>query len=255
MQYLRMLTLAIVVVILSYEQGSGLNSVPSLPESVVSRNLVPLSDQPWDRLVGDYWNYLKRSSSDDADVVVDASAPISPPNVLRIVFTSSLEYDRQPSVHWTSLPWASEVYATWWIKLSPNWKASPAGAAKMTFLWPTQGNGLLYSAIGGASAPHHITIITTWPPYGYKFWEPNVAATSVSYDRWYRIQWYTKWESSPGAGDGIIRWWVNDTLNGDYSNVTFPTCCLLQFEFAPTVQNPPTTDQYMYIDHTWLATR
>jgi hypothetical protein len=255
MQCLRMLVLAGAVVILSSGHGVGSNgAAPPLPESLVSRNLVPFTDQPWDRLSGNYWNYLRRSSSDDADVVVDTSAPFSPPNVLRIAFTPNLEHDRQPTVHWISLPHVNEVYATWWIKLSPNWTPNPAGGGKMTFLWPPQGNGVMYSAIGGPKSPHHIEIVTTWPAYGYKFWVPNVSATQISYDRWYRIGWYVKWESSPGTRDGIIRWWVNDTLNGDYSTLEFPACCLLQFEFAPTMQNPPPADQYMYIDHTWVAT-
>lgn len=227
---------------------------PTLPDSVAMRHLLPFADQRWDRLIERGWNYLRRSNSKDADIIVDATAPVSAPNVLRIVFSPTLEHDREPSVHWIGLPFVSEVYATWWIKLSPNWTPSPAGAAKMTFLWPQQGNGVLYSALAGSSAPHRIVIVTTWPAYGYKFWEPNVAVSDVYYDRWYRIQWYVKWESMPAAGDGIVRWWVDDTLNGEYTDLHFPACCLLQFEFAPTLQIPPPADQYMYIDHTWIAT-
>jgi hypothetical protein len=249
-----MLALAGAVVILSYEQGVGSNSALSIPESLVSRNLVTFTDQPWGGLIGNYWNYLKRSNSDDANVVTDTSAPFSPPNVLRIVFTPNLEHDRQPTVHWISLPFVNEVYATWWIKLSANWTPNPAGAGKMAFLWPSQGNGVLYSNIAGASPPHRINIVTTWSAYGYRFWEPNVAATDFYYDRWYQIGWYVRWESSPGAGDGIIRWWVNGSLNGEYNNLVFPACCLLQFEFAPTKQSPPSANQYMYIDHTQIAT-
>jgi len=254
---LAMLSVAIAVIVLASQPDARSlerDGPPSLPASVAARNLRPLTDQPWQRLMGDSWNYLKRSSSNDAGIVADATAPFSPPEVLRIAFSPALEADRDPSVHWIGLPFVAEVYATWWIKLSPNWTPNPAGGGKMSFLWPPQGNGVLYSNIGGSSAPHRINIVTTWPAYGYKFWDPNVATTPVSYDRWYRIEWYVKWESSPGAGDGIIRWWVNDTLNGDYSNVNFPTCCLLQFEFAPTMQLAPPAEQYMYIDHTWIAT-
>jgi hypothetical protein len=243
------LALAIGVVVMAHSPAA-----PSLPESVAARNLVALNDQPWDRLVGNFWSYLRRSSSDDASIVVDATAPYSAPNVLRIAFSPNLENDRQPTVHWIGLPFVREVYATWWIKLSPNWTPNAAGAAKMTFLWPPQGGGVLYSAIAGSNLPHRVLIVTTWPAYGYQLWEPNIATTGIHYDRWYRIQWYVKWESSPGSRDGIIRWWVDDTLNGEYSDLYFPTCCLLQFEFAPTMQTAPPEDQYMYIDHTWIAT-
>src|SRR5688572_2284474 len=76
----------------------------SLPASLASRNLLPFSDQPWHQLAGNFWNYLRRSSSKDADIVVDNTAPFSPPNVLRIVFSPTLERDRQPTVHWIGLP-------------------------------------------------------------------------------------------------------------------------------------------------------
>lgn len=253
---LGLLSMAAALAVLSAAPlSSARNSVatPVLPAAVAARALTPLSDQPWDRLIAPPWNYLKRSRSADAAIVVDATAPYSAPSVLQISFTPDLEHDRQPTVHWMGLPFVRELYATWWLKLSPNWKASPAGAGKMTFLWPPQGNGVMYSALGGSSAPHHVTIATTWPAYGYKFWEPNVARTDVYYDRWYRVQWYVNWETTPGAGDGIIRWWVDDVLNGEYTTVTFPACCLLQFEFAPTLQLPPPSTQFMYIDHTWVA--
>jgi len=228
---------------------------PPLPESLASRNLVPFTDQPWDRLIGNHWNYVKRSSSKDADIVVDATAPFSPPNVLRMIFTPNLEHDRQPTVHWIGLPFVSEVYATWWIKLSANWKASPAGGGKMTFLWAPGGQGQVYSNIGGAGAPHRININTEWAPYGQKFWEPNVTMTPIDYGRWYHIEWYTKWESASGAGDGVMRWWVDGVLNGDYPDVRYPGCCFIQFEFAPTLQIPPPAEQYMYIDHTSVSAR
>ena len=149
-----------------------------------------------------------------------------------------------------------EIFTAWWMKLSPNWQASPAGGGKIAFLWSTNGQGQVYANIGGSSAPHRININTEWGPYGQKFWEPNVATTRVSYNQWYRVEWYVRWESRPGAGDGIIKWWVNGVLNGDHRNVSFPDISgFEQFEFAPTLQNPPPSEQYMYIDHTYVSVR
>ena len=62
----------------------------------------------------------------------------------------------------------------------------------------------MYTNIAESRAPHHINVATTWEPYGYRFWEPNVATTSILYDRWYRIEWYARWSSTPTADDGII---------------------------------------------------
>ena len=59
-----------------------------------------------------------------------------------------------------------------------------------------------------------------------------------------------------GANDGIIRWWVNGVLNGDYRNVPYPAIRgFVEFQHAPTLQNPPPAEQYMYIDHTHVSGR
>jgi hypothetical protein len=244
--------------------------------------LVPFSDQRWDRIVRPAvigpallsrlaararallaaapepdtgWSYLRRTSSADDQIVSEDAAPFSPSNVLRIAFTPDMRRDSEPGVHWIGLPQVKEIYTAWWMKLSPNWTPSPAGGGKITFLWPPNGHGVIYSNIGGSAAPHRINVVTTWPAYGYRFWEPNVTATPISYDRWYQIEWHVKWESSPGAADAVVRWWVDGALNGHYTDIQVPPCCLQQFEFAPTLQNPPPAEQYMYIDHTYVSTR
>ena len=227
-------------------------------QALEPEGLVPFNDQRWAGLTGNGWGYLRRTSSRDADIARDATAPFSPPDVLRIVFTPSMTRDTEPSVDWLRLPQRPrEVYARWWMKLSANWTPSPAGGGKITFLHvEPSGQGQVYTGLFGARAPHHISVNTEWAPYGQKIWSPNVTSSPVSYDRWYEIEWYVKWASSEAA-DGILRWWVDGVLNGDYAGVTFPAHGggFQQFEFAPTLQNPPPEEQYMYIDHTYVSAR
>jgi hypothetical protein len=232
--------------------GSGSGSWPNEPSGFVQ-----LSDQPWNVVIGNGWNYLRRTGSLDDNIVLDPAAPLSPQEVLRINFTPGMQRDSEPGVHWVSLPNVAEVYTGWWIKLSPNWQSSPAGGGKITFLWTSGGQGQVYTGFFGSTAPHHLSVNTEWAPYGQKIWDPNVTTTPINYDQWYRIEWYVKWETSPGAGNGVMKWWVNGALNGNYSNVVFPSgsSSFNQFEFAPTLQNPPTATQYMYIDHTRVSRR
>jgi hypothetical protein len=220
------------------------------------QGLIALNEQPWAALAANGWGYLRRASSKDDEIMTDTTAPRSPPDVLRIIFPPDMSGDSQPSVHWISLPRSREVYTGWWMKFSPNWTASPAGGGKLTFLHAApDGQGQVYSGIFGAIAPHHISVNTEWAPYGQKIWAPNVATTPIYYDRWYAVDWYVKWESFPGAGNGILRWWVNGVLNGNHSNVIFPAngTGFQQFEFAPTRQDPPRTEQYLYVDHTYVS--
>jgi hypothetical protein len=244
------------------------------------QQFMTLTDQPWDRIVmpapqsglgwvtakarallleapgqENNWRYLRRSSSKDDDIVADSAAPASAPNVLRIIFTTDMQRDHEPSVHFVGLPRVTEVYSGWWMKLSPNWTCSPAGCGKITFLLPDGADpGVIYSNLAGRDGSHYVNVATTWPSTGYKFWANNIAQTLVVDDRWYRVEWYVKWASTPGGADGIIRWWVNGELNGDHRSVTFPPIpAFLEFQHASTRQNPPPTEQYMYIDHTYVS--
>ena len=210
-----------------------------------------LSDQSWSMLKGSGWGYLRRTSSKYDDICVDDAAARS--TALRIVFTPDMVPNTEPSVHWIGLPLVPAVYTAWSVKLSANWTPSPAGGGKITFLWAPGGQGQVYSNVGGSRAPHRININTEWAPYGQKFWEPNVTTTPINYGQWYRIEWYLQWESIPGAGDGIMRWWVDGVLSGDYSDVHYPVGRFSQFDFAPTLQNPPPEEQYMYVGHTYVS--
>ena len=211
--------------------------------------------QPWRQIGHDGWQYLRRGSSIDDDIVQDATAPVSAPEVLRIVFTPDMGRDREPSVHWISLPDVRDVYARWWIKLSPNWSPSPAGGGKIAFLHAApSGMGQVYTSLHGSAAPHRMVINTEWAPYGQKIWEPNVTRTPIVYGRWYRMEWHMKWPPRGSQSGGTLRCWVDDVLNGEYRDVTFPAggSGFHQFEFAPTLQNPPRAVQYMFIDHTHI---
>jgi len=254
---------------------------------------VPFNDQPWDRLArpdvraGGYvgralerlrgsfsgtreqreeWGYLRRTSSKDATITTDASAPFSPSNVLQIVYTPDMLPDSEPSVHWIRLPWVQEVYTGWWIKLSPNWISNPAGGGKITFLFAENGAGQVYTNYYHPSddgtvpgPPYRIGANTEWAPYGQRVWLPNVATTWIRPGEWHRMEFYYRWETTPGVSkDGIIRWWVDDKLNGDYTDVHYPPASrtgFQEFQFAPTVQFVGPAERYMYIDHTYVSTR
>ena len=234
--------------------------VAATPASNEYPGLTALTDQPWDSMSSLGWSYLRRTSSKDDSIVTDPSAPYSPSNTLRIVFTPSMAPDSEPSVHWQAVPNRKEVYTSWWMKMSPNWTCSPAGCGKVSFLF-TDGFGQVYSGVSHHSTtsnnpPYRIAVNTEWAPYGQMIWFPNVTTTPINPGEWHKYEFYYKWETIPGVtGDGIIRYWVDGVLNGDYTTVTYPQGSFTEFQFAPTLQNPPPAEQYIYIDHTRLSAR
>jgi hypothetical protein len=236
--------------------------VAALPAMAVCQSPVapnvpstPAHEQRWDRIDDDRWKYLRRGSSRDDDIVADDSAPFSPPDVLRIVFTPDMGPDQEPSVHWTALDDEKDVHAIWWVKLSENWTASPAGGGKIAFFHlAPDGQGQVYSNIAGSAPPHQITVNTEWAPYGQRVWTPNRTATPIVYGRWYRIDWRITLPEGH-ARNATVSWWVDGVLNGHHPNVEIPreSRGFQQFEFAPTLQQPPPREQYMFIDHTSIS--
>lgn len=219
-----------------------------------------INDQPWNQLVGNGWQYLRRTSTKDDIIISDSTAPRSPPNALRILFPPTMQPNTEPTVHWMALARPTEIETEWDGKLSPNWTASPAGAGKITFLM-VSGGGQVYTNYyhqGGdptvgwlPGPPFRVGINTEWAPYGQRVWLPNKAITLVGLDSWHNYRVYYKWASTPSASDGIIRWWVDGVLNGDYTNVQYPTTRgFVEFQYAPTRQLVPPTEQWMDIDHT-----
>ena len=163
-----------------------------------------------------------------SDIVSDPTAPVSPPQALRIIFTTDMARDSEPGVHWIGLPAVKEVYAGWSVKWSPNWACSPAGCGKIAF-FHTAAEGEVYIGYGDfgrTSNPKTISVNTLWAPYQQRVWPANRALTTINPGTWYRIEWYQKYASSASAADGVMRWWVDGVLNGDYGGVRFPSARL-----------------------------
>jgi hypothetical protein len=236
-------------------------AAPTSPDALAPPTILPpthlplVFNQPWTS--ADSWSYLRRAASKDDDVVNDTAAPFSPPSVLRIVFTPDMGRDSEPSVHWVPLPDVTEIYTVSWIKLSSNWSCSPAGCGKVTFLF-TSSSGQVYSGVYHSASsdgpPYRIAVNTEWAPYGQQVWYPNVTTTPIRPGQWHKVEFHHRWETNPGvSGDGLMRWWVDGALNGNYATVHYPAAKLVEFQYAPTLQNPPSAEQYMYIDHTQIS--
>jgi hypothetical protein len=230
-----------------------------------------LSDQSWscpspfaDTIVCNGWGYARRSSTKPDDVIADVTAPFSSAEVLRIVFTPDMDGNMEPSVHWLGLPSVKSLYKAWWFRLSPNWDHSPWAAGAMTALF-ADGPDQIYTALFHPCAspdvcgpesygpPYKIGASTEWAFEEQQIRYPNATTTWINPGEWHRVEFYYQWSTTAIANDGIIRWWVDGTLNGGYSDVHYPAGSFVELQFAPTLQQAPPAEQYMYIDHTRVS--
>ena len=226
-------------------------------------------DTPWDSVTGGGWQYIHRTGTNQPSIASDAKAPVSPSPILATDFTGT-KPDTEPGANYHSLPGLREVYTEYWIKFSANWTCAPAGCGKVHFIYPSEG-GDMYSGIycpptsanpkgncpggtspayfvmggqlqfSGGAGPNH--------PLGEPIL-PNIVATPVYRDRWYRIAHYLKWSSTAQTCDGIWRWYVDGILNGDFADICFTIGSAIEVQFASTRQITPPPGEFQWIDHT-----
>ena len=215
-----------------------------------------INRQPWDDLTGAGWSWMRRTSAQDPAIVQDPTAPVSPTNVLQIAFTPDMPFGTEPSVHWIELPAITEIHTSWWQKLSANWTCElNEWCTHLSYLFAQNTDGQVYTGLFHPSdeqlgPPYRVGANTEWAPYPTNRILPNIETTWVNPGEWHQLSFYYKWETIPGSGDGIIRWWVDGVLNGEYTNVHYPqTRGFVEFQIGPTFGTPP-EDQYLFLDHT-----
>lgn len=66
---------------------------------------------------------------------------------------------------------------------------------------------------------------------------PNIATTSIVPDTWYTVEAYIISSSSTTSRNGTLKWWINGTLNGQYTNLNYIDGITNQFQINHTWDN------------------
>ena len=72
----------------------------------------------------------------------------------------------------------------------------------------------------------------------------------VTLGQWHRIEWWVDRTA------GVVRWWMDGQLIGDYSGVAFPSGGFTNFEFSSTwggIGDSKTETDYYWFDHVHLS--
>lgn len=248
----------------------------------------PLTDWPYNLLVtrtdgavssgGNVWNQSRGTGL--AGVVLDASAPLSPPNVLELTYPVGLPSGSAPwTMYFNPRPAGREFYTAFWWKASAGWEGDPSGINKIIFwqdIAPASANLIVmmnnqrqrdylltvtleFNRAGNGQLVNSAGAEAVWHVFG------NVRGGNyvITPGNWYRIELYFKGSTTPSSQDGVLRWWATKlgdaapTPVGDYTNVNFDSPNFIQFSFAPTwggnsgvaKQRP----DYYRIDHVHLS--
>lgn len=200
------------------------------------------------------------------DIVEDDSAPGSPPRVGR----ASLFYPNTQGgivlVYFKRAP-LREMYAGFWFKVNKEWQQNSVGSNKVFFLrtendrqggsqtngtWLIQGYSdpmqLVWSHNTGSQDNSHACA----SDLGLICY-PNVGSGKIFFGRWHRIEAYVRASDCPTCRNGIVRWWVDGQLAGNYTNLNYGTKVVNEWVWAQTWDGHGnalgrTTDVHQYID-------
>jgi hypothetical protein len=193
--------------------------------------LVTLTDRAWNELVGNGWN--RRESADDR-IVPDPTAPVSPATALEYVFPVGFDGGRAPATHYYSLGDRKELFVGLEWKVSTPWQGHASAVNKIQFAY-TGSSDVAMVMYGQNGGPYELRVMPQWPEHGSAWLTPNVNNTPLSLGQWHRLEWYLRYESSYGAADGVVRWWLDGSLGADYTNVRYPRDDgFTEYQISPT---------------------
>jgi hypothetical protein len=228
----------------------------------------PLVDCSFDTLDcgGQLWDVYNSGS-----IVEDSSAPGSPPRVGR----ASLFYPQTQGgivlVYFKRAP-LREMYVGFWFKVNKEWQQNSIGSNKVFFLradndlqggtrtngtWMIHGYSnpmqLVWSHNTGSQDNSHACA----SELGLMCF-PNVGSGNIFYGRWHRIEAYVRASNCLSCRDGIVRWWVDGQLAGNYTNLNYGTKVVNEWVWAQTWDGQGnalgrTTDVHQYIDQLHIS--
>mgnify|MGYP001611775359 FL=1 len=195
----------------------------------------------------------------------DGSAPVSPSGVVRsTIYPGNQAGGSQ--LNWVASQVSNEMY------VGKMWRTNSAfegrTTANKTFFVRGPGmNG--FFGLGGSPGS------TSWPIYfGHNtasldnshtcafdlglVCNPNVGNVQAVRGQWTKLEAYFKKSTTATSRDGIVRWWVNGVMVGNYTNMNYAPNGLNEWVWSETwdgtvTNTVPSTEWSHYIDHLHIS--
>jgi hypothetical protein len=206
-----------------------------------------------DLFSGNGWDIVNPSG--DATIVANAGASLTPTHAGQWQYPSGFGGGYAPATMYHALPPAFDegfVGVMW--KPSNPWQGHSTNVNKIFFLLGGACGNLIPIMYGPPGGPYQLRVAPEWGNWSWL--TPNVNDVPIVLGSWHRIELYFKYNT---PGSGIVRWWMDGTLIGDYTNVTFPSSgCFAEFQLSPTwggVGDVKKETDYFWFDDVYISLR
>jgi hypothetical protein len=203
-------------------------------------------------LSGSGWNTVNPNGN--ASIITDITAGLSAPLTGQWKYPTGFAGGSAPATMYYPLPAAFTqgfVGVEW--KASNPWQGHSSFVNKIYFLLGGSCGNLIPIMYGPPGGPYDLRVAPEWGS-NWNFLTPNVNNVPVTLGAWHKIELYFKYNS---PGSGIVQWWMDGTLMGDYRNLTFPASgCFTEFQLSPTwggVGDTKSRTDYFWFDHVYIS--
>ena len=224
---------------------------PNLPAGFTT-----LSDQSFNAPLSGLWSLIWNDLG-LGGLASDAGAPFSPSGVMQFKYPIGFPGGESPGTVVIKLGSLRRVFVGLWWKANAEWQGHASNVNKIQFLFPPDGNGDMYmAAYGPPGGPYELRTALQVLNADTRDWlKPNASPGIVTMGTWHRIEWLVDF-GTPGARDGVARWWLDGQLVGDYTDILFPSLPLDNYKVAPTWGGMGDFKQrtdYFWYDHVIIA--
>lgn len=188
-----------------------------------------IAEQPWSLLSSLGW-VLEFGT---ASIGVDATAPETPPLVLQITYPTGFQGGAAPGTMLYQLNGVRQLFSGMWWKYSNPWQGHNTGSNKIQYAFTANHGSITMVMYGPVNGPYELRVFPQFSVSPLNWLTPNVANVAVQAGVWHRIEWLLVYSSTDTSADGVVRWWLDGQLIGDYDNVVFPNDPFNAYKVAP----------------------
>ncbi|OLE59296.1 MAG: hypothetical protein AUG74_16845 [Bacteroidetes bacterium 13_1_20CM_4_60_6] len=214
-----------------------------------------LTDQPWDARDALGWFY-DSTSIGVPQIVDDPTGPLSPPHSLQFTYNVGHPGGYAPGDERYPFAATRRVYVGQWWQVSNPWQGASSYWNEIQHVGTDTNGSVLMALYGPPGGPYQLGVETQFKVNGV--WTNTTllqtnSAVAVTLGTWHHVEWVVDYATD--STHGLVQWWLDGTLVGNYSNVVFPATPLTSLEIWPgwDGSGQKTETDYYRFDHTHIS--